>query len=1199
MHCELYHQSGCTECIGLLQVAKAILENGYVKLAEAFHSAFPHLSYKTNSAKQKVLKMPLVALRVGNPAGGLSETYLIEHHPDVDYNTSLKLFSQLHEKEHTRQVGLSKQELHDLFKLTKSDRERECLRYVAWKASGLSASGARKHFGFETIAQRAENVCKCIDEIKAIVSDVEEMCKVQEAAALTSLCLTSSSDEEGVYCSELSVSESEIPSLAPPHSLPDDGILLRCLQRSSSNWFHFVSEIEEMYGVADLTVLEGVYNRLLPMLGSLEKKLVIHSHSAFVYVQNAEFPLQKRDADTLNGLIVSDSEVEDPDTYLPNPGVTVAEQKRALAQSRMVTLRRAARRRRAKLVAEKNFLGRKRGRKTNTILTTFPEIGQEIEKYVEGQSVGADAWRRTGILTFDGNSKSVEQKVTYDRIRQHLQDVYGRHFSYGTVVELCVARNRKRRSALRYKGVAQVTSRRARKGFQLKYNPDNHWSAALYKGLNFCQFTDGAQILNLNRDDAAGFRLDTLSTHRLHRSPMVRGKEILATHTDFVNSYPSILQTTSYHFHGTATTAELCAGVVKGAGVYPKNPAQHMSDFEMLEKSGELEAAFLNSSTKQPKYIECIRVDGASDEGPSHQEVQFWWTLRHLTKPTLVTLVTTRNSGASYLNRVELQNGCLSLAHSNLFIPSNLNGSCFDPETGKVDPDRLRQNMLVATQIYIDRVNNAPCGSTVIKLFCGADSSAHQALRSKVLTYLKGSKKKKSELLSQDPESFNFIKRVWDVCTKHQVNGLPVQYVFFLKCCHEVGCIHPLCSTQQPLPCEAKTWFPGGPSLSYFPLPVPDPTQPWGNAGCEKCKGVCHGHFLPPQNALMSSLLPMSKPPSEILKDAFNQLKERSPSDDLITEVAQKTLLSKEEVILWFNHLAEVQRNRKRGAEKAAATRRSKQQRDQSSQQNSRPQQENPGQVQRQQKEQLCMQDAPSPMSLAQATASLDCRVTTSPAGLQAVTLAQATASLDCRVTTSPAGLQAVTLAQATASLDCRVTTSPAGLQAVTLAQATASLDCRVTTSPAGLQAVTVAQATASLDCRVTTSPAGLQAVTLAQATASLDCRVTTSPAGLQAVTLAQATASLDCRVTTSPAGLQAVTLAQATTSLDCRVTTSQESLYLCRVCNKEYTDETELDEMESWIECDLCSEWFHFKCVNISSISVPEAFTCSDCSSV
>ena len=75
-----------------------------------------------------------------------------------------------------------------------------------------------------------------------------------------------------------------------------------------------------------------------------------------------------------------------------------------------------------------------------------------------------------------------------------------------------------------------------------------------------------------------------------------------------------------------------------------------------------------NRDSGKVKEIECIRVDGASDEGPSHAEVQFLWTERHLNRPTKVTLVTTRSSGDSFLNHVELQNGCLSRGHANLFI---------------------------------------------------------------------------------------------------------------------------------------------------------------------------------------------------------------------------------------------------------------------------------------------------------------------------------------------------------------------------------------------------------------------------------------------------------------------------------------------------------------------------------------------------
>ena len=65
-------------------------------------------------------------------------------------------------------------------------------------------------------------------------------------------------------------------------------------------------------------------------------------------------------------------------------------------------------------------------------------------------------------------------------------------------------------------------------------------------GLNLLQYKDGWHIMNVNRDDAAGFCLDTMVTHRLHRTPMVQGQQALTTYTDYVNRYPSLLQTTSY-----------------------------------------------------------------------------------------------------------------------------------------------------------------------------------------------------------------------------------------------------------------------------------------------------------------------------------------------------------------------------------------------------------------------------------------------------------------------------------------------------------------------------------------------------------------------------------------------------------------------------------------------------------------------------
>ena len=132
-------------------------------------------------------------------------------------------------------------------------------------------------------------------------------------------------------------------------------------------------------------------------------------------------------------------------------------------------------------------------RNSKGIIKDFPDIGKTIEEFVKSCNIGADAWYRTGILTFDGN-RNFKQKVTYERIRKHLQLHYGRHFSYGTVVQLCVARNHRHKFALRYKGVAEVTTRRARRGFDIKYNPDCHWSGSLYQGLDFISNTQIAKV---------------------------------------------------------------------------------------------------------------------------------------------------------------------------------------------------------------------------------------------------------------------------------------------------------------------------------------------------------------------------------------------------------------------------------------------------------------------------------------------------------------------------------------------------------------------------------------------------------------------------------------------------------------------------------------------------------------------------------
>lgn len=226
--------------------------------------------------------------------------------------------------------------------------------------------------------------------------------------------------------------------------------------------------------------------------------------------------------------------------------------------------------------------------------------------------------------------------------------------------------------------------------------PDAHWSSSFYKGLDKIQLEDGRDKCIINRDDAAGFRLDTTYTHKQYKAISDANQQEVTTRTDYVNKYASILQVTSYLVPGTKTTPQYSAGIVKAHIVYPKDPSQHAADVVMLENEQEFKPCM------KKKPIDCIRVDGAADEGPSHKEVQFMWTERHLEQEKVCTLVTTRCSGSSYLNRVELQNGCLSVAHGNIFIPSTIHGSNFG-KNGSIDYEKLERNLDAATDVYISK----------------------------------------------------------------------------------------------------------------------------------------------------------------------------------------------------------------------------------------------------------------------------------------------------------------------------------------------------------------------------------------------------------------------------------------------------------------------------------------------------------------
>ena len=72
--------------------------------------------------------------------------------------------------------------IHSLLGLCQSDRERECLRYAVFKASGLSATQARKQFGLESMSQRTRKVEDVITHVEYIQTAIEKLALTKESS---------------------------------------------------------------------------------------------------------------------------------------------------------------------------------------------------------------------------------------------------------------------------------------------------------------------------------------------------------------------------------------------------------------------------------------------------------------------------------------------------------------------------------------------------------------------------------------------------------------------------------------------------------------------------------------------------------------------------------------------------------------------------------------------------------------------------------------------------------------------------------------------------------------------------------------------------------------------------------------------------------------------------------------------------------
>lgn len=116
-----------------------------------------------------------------------------------------------------------------------------------------------------------------------------------------------------------------------------------------------------------------------------------------------------REAAAFNGEVVSDIDIEDPEEYVHLKNLHSKLAIAVITKHRKAICRRA-RYLRVKKIAEQNFLAWRTSSSVRGILKQYPDIGKE--EFVQQRNIGADHWRRTGVLTFDGNTRVKEKLHT-------------------------------------------------------------------------------------------------------------------------------------------------------------------------------------------------------------------------------------------------------------------------------------------------------------------------------------------------------------------------------------------------------------------------------------------------------------------------------------------------------------------------------------------------------------------------------------------------------------------------------------------------------------------------------------------------------------------------------------------------------------------------------------------------------------------
>lgn len=232
------------------------------------------------------------------------------------------------------------------------------MRYAMFKAFGLSATHARKQFGFQNISKQVKDVEEALKQYQVIRDSIGKLANIQEKSLLISLGIPVPSDSE-----ESDDESSDSDDFILDSDVSRDGdqalpSLLKIVKKSNFNWFQIMEVVTVQY--REEIVAEKLYERMeLLDLSNQKWQLLSVSYEAFTASEQCEQD-RNRVADSLNGYIVSESEDEASNLDISKAVSPIDPRLHKVILSRRFAIKRRARRNKAKKIAEANLLGCKK-----------------------------------------------------------------------------------------------------------------------------------------------------------------------------------------------------------------------------------------------------------------------------------------------------------------------------------------------------------------------------------------------------------------------------------------------------------------------------------------------------------------------------------------------------------------------------------------------------------------------------------------------------------------------------------------------------------------------------------------------------------------------------------------------------------------------------------------------------------------------